>query len=123
MSCSVWFKQEATVNTYEDFLVSRHEYLLNRLTSSATFDSSNISQLASEILLTLHTMDCTQDTNVSYIVPSLGSILESRWGKWAYQVFRDQDCWVLDWFSYMWNEITSSKKIYIYPLLTHFMYM
>ncbi|PNF13766.1 hypothetical protein B7P43_G13145 [Cryptotermes secundus] len=63
MSCCVWFKQEANVNTYEDFLVSRHEYLLNRLTNSATFDSSNISQLASEILLTLHAMDCTQDTN------------------------------------------------------------
>jgi hypothetical protein len=81
MSCSVWFKQEANINPSEDFLVSRHEYLLNRLTSSAVFDSSDISQLASEILLTLYTMDCTQDSNVSSVVPSLGSILESRRGK------------------------------------------
>jgi hypothetical protein len=70
MSCSEWFKQEANVNPCEDFLVSRHEYLLNRLTSSATFDTSNINQVASEILLTLYTMDCAQDTNVSCIVPS-----------------------------------------------------
>jgi hypothetical protein len=72
MSCGIWFKQEADVNPDEDFLLSRHEYLLNRLTSSATFDSSNISQLATEILVTLHSMDCTHDNNVRSIVLSLG---------------------------------------------------
>jgi hypothetical protein len=69
MSCNVWFKQEADVNPDEDFLLSRHEYLLNRLTSSAVFNSSNISQLASEILLTLHTMDYIHDNNVSSTLP------------------------------------------------------
>jgi hypothetical protein len=82
MSISDWFNQEANIKPYEDFLVSRHDYLLERLTSSALFDASDISQLASEIVLTLYMMDCAQDRNVSYIVLSACAF----WG--ACNVFR-----------------------------------
>jgi hypothetical protein len=78
MSCSDWFKQEANIKPNEDFLVSRHEYVLDRLTSSALFDASNISHLASEILLTLYTMDCAQDSNVSCIVLSARAFWRCR---------------------------------------------
>ncbi|XP_069676778.1 uncharacterized protein [Periplaneta americana] len=57
MSVEDWFKHEANIKPFEDFLVSRHEYLLNRLTNRSIFDPSNISGLASEILHIVYTMD------------------------------------------------------------------
>ncbi|KAJ4429121.1 hypothetical protein ANN_26122 [Periplaneta americana] len=57
MSVEDWFKHEANIKPFEDFLVSRHEYLLNRLTNRSIFDPSNITGLASEILHIVYTMD------------------------------------------------------------------
>ena len=66
MSFSEWFKQEASVNPHADFLASRHEYLLNTLTESSKFDSTNIMNLATEILHNVYSMACSQNDHVSY---------------------------------------------------------
>ena len=71
MLFSEWFKQEASVIPFEDFLSSRHEYLTNIITESSVFESTNVINVATEVLHNVFSMDCSRDKHVSYIIYQL----------------------------------------------------